>query len=69
MKVTLLKADQIWGQNSLDCMQKYGTISSASDLAIILGCEVYQDVSTIDGLPRSCQSVTSSYYEKVFKSK
>lgn len=50
-------------------MQKYGTISSASDLAIILGCEVYQGVSMIDRLSRSCQSVTSSYYEEVFKLK
>lgn len=37
MDVTFLKEDQIWGDDALDVMKKYGTAVALTDLTVILG--------------------------------
>ena len=39
MEVTLLTKDQIWGENALDVIKKYGTKTGCSDLMVLLGGE------------------------------
>ena len=49
VKITLLKEEQIWGENALDIFNAYGTKVALSDLAIVLGGWLGSDGVTIEG--------------------
>ena len=49
-KSTLLTEDQIWGDNSLDVLKKYGTRVACTDLAVLLGAWLSSGTKTSDNL-------------------
>ena len=42
-KLTLMSEGQIWGEQRLDVIKKYGTRCAATDLAILTGCYLYNN--------------------------
>lgn len=49
MNTTLLTEDQIWGNQALDVMKKYGTRTALTDLAIVLGGLMGRSTTTSEG--------------------
>lgn len=49
VQVTLLTEEQIWGENALEVIKKYGTKVALSDLAIVLGGWLGSAGTTIEG--------------------
>lgn len=59
MDATFLTEEQIWGDDALDVIKKYGTVVGATDLAIALGAYMGNGTKTSDGL-RSCACWSAS---------
>lgn len=59
MDATFLTEEQIWGDDALGVIKKYGTAVGATDLAIALGAYMGNGAKTSDGL-RSCASWSAS---------
>ncbi len=51
MDITLLTKEQISGKKALPVLQKYGTLTGLTDLAILLGAGTGEDEKTIEGDP------------------
>ena len=49
MNTTLLTEDQIWGDQALDVMKKYGLKTALTDLAIVLGGLMSRTNTTSEG--------------------
>ncbi len=51
LDITLLKEEQIWGDNALDVIKKYGTKTSYTDLVVVLGgfVDYEPDQRTVEG--------------------
>ena len=49
MNTTLLTEDQIWGNQALDVMKKYGTRTALTDLAIVSGGLMGRSATTSEG--------------------
>lgn len=49
MNTTLLTEDQIWGNQALDVMKKYGTRTALTDLAIVSGGLMGRSTTTSEG--------------------
>jgi hypothetical protein len=50
MTITLLKEEQIWGEDALNVIKDYGTSGAISDLAVFLGGLQSARLKTSDGL-------------------
>ena len=66
MDFTFLKEDQIWGDDALDVMKKYGTAVAPTDLTVILGSRMNRVGSpkTSEG-ETTCESWSASSYGDV----
>lgn len=61
MQVTLLKEENIWGDNALDVMKAYGTQTSLTDLAVLKGGMLASSLTTIEGKKNGYHWSASSY--------
>ena len=57
---TLLTTEQVWGDNALDTIKKYGDAVNPSDLSVLLGNIVYTEGSRTPDDHRICGAWTSS---------
>lgn len=62
-KFTLLSDEQIFGEEKIGLLKRYGTLCAISDFAILLGGEVSQTVSTKEG-EFTCGWWTKSFYDE-----
>ena len=57
---TFLKKEQIWGEDSLDVIKKYGTKVAPTDLALLLGCYVTSRSGRTSENDLACDSWSAS---------
>ena len=64
MIISLLKQEEIWGENSLEIFKYYGKRTAVTDLAVTLGALMVSDVKTSEGDLAGYVWTSSAYQNK-----
>ena len=64
MIISLLKKEEIWGENSLEIFKYYGKRTAVTDLAVTLGALMVSDVKTSEGDLAGYVWTSSAYQNK-----
>ena len=66
-KFDFLTQEQIFGDNQLDIFKKQGTKCSATDFAILLGCQIYDKTEDRDSIKKytSCWWTKTPFFNDV----